>query len=267
MDKLCVCVVSETLRHWCLPDRLSCRRADDSIVLEVVSVSSLGAARPLFPTLPIACLVVPVTFRSETTAPFLEGFRAHHPKIPIIIYGKAAASSLNAGDGANTMLVSSIHPDRLLGLAVRLLQERAFRLEGINPCAQCTEPCSSYWPQKLVKYLLEHHNFLQLKSVQEVAYHFNGTVAYLDRMCSQNCPLPLKQLLLAMKLSLAAYPREATTLSMEHIATSCGLTDGHHLSRLFGQKIGLPLSVYPFRHSWREVFPALVLIYKRKARK
>ncbi|MGQ9561640.1 MAG: hypothetical protein ACUVWA_14170 [Candidatus Oleimicrobiaceae bacterium] len=159
------------------------------IVLEEVSVSSFGAARALFPMLPIACEAVPATFRGETTTPFPEGLRTHHPKIPIIIHGKAAAGPLNGGDGANPMLVSSIHPHRPLELSMRVLEQRAFRLEDINPCARCTEPCSSYRPQKLVKYLLEHRNFLRLKSVQEVACHFR-TVAYPDRMCSQNCPLP-----------------------------------------------------------------------------
>lgn len=167
MDKLYVCVVSETLRRSCLPNRLFSRGVDGSIGLDVVSVSSLGAARALFTTLPIACLVVPATFRGQTTTPFLEDFRNHHPKVPIIIYGKAAVRSSYAADDANIVLVSAIHPHRLSEVIARVFEERAFRLEDTNPCTRCAGPCSSSWPQKLV----EHHNFFRRNSVQEVAYH------------------------------------------------------------------------------------------------
>jgi AraC-like DNA-binding protein len=141
--------------------------------------------------------------------------------------------------------------EHVLEVAESALKERAFTLdlEAIWPeLANSSSP----WVRKILRYLSENENFLHIKSVQEVADHFGITEAHLLRNFDRCFPFSLKQLLLCLKLCYAAWLRETTTLRIDDIALICGFYDGHHLSRLFRQKLGCPVSNYPFEQSWQK---------------
>jgi len=232
---------------------------------ETVLTASLQNAGTLLRAKPVSCLILPSTLKDYSTFPFVEGFRRHYPKIPVIIYGKE--HEFSTYPDAHLILLASIHLDRALRAAEQALQERAIRQDDLNPCRQCPEPCSSYWPRRVVRYLLEDYNFLRLKSVQEVADHFGITEAYLDSRYNPDCVLTPKQMLLAQKLSYAACLRERTTLNEEAIAVRCGLRDANHLSRLFHRKVGFAFWRYAYEHKWQEVRSHFLIKCTRKSDK
>ncbi len=228
MEKLWVCVVSDTLAQSrpsnCLPSEPRAFAGFD-----VVEVPTFGQAKALCSTHPVACLVLSARVEGQEMAPFVCSLRSRSPNVPVIIYGIQGAPGPHLQRDGGIMIIPSPQLHSALELAERLLRERAFSREEINPCRHCAEPCASHWPRKLVKYLLDNDNFLRLRSLGQVADGLGRTLGHLDRACTQSCPLRPKQLLLTMKLSFAAYLRQATTLPVERIARRCGFADGSHL--------------------------------------
>lgn len=164
-----------------------------------------------FRILSIACLTASPEIAGHSIASFIDGFRRHYPTIPVIISGKE--SELAAHQDPHLIVLPSARLDRALEVAERVLQERAFKVEDVNPCRRCIKACGSAWPRRVMMYLLEDYHFLRIKRGRELADHFGVTEAYLDTVFNQECWLSVKQLLMALKLSAAAYLRASATLN------------------------------------------------------
>ncbi len=125
MEKPYVCIMSED----CLQLK--------SVSFEVVIAKSVNDAKIFFRTRPVACLVLPFIFKGSAIASFLEWFRAHFPKVLIILCGKKLEDDPRLKRDANLILLLSNRPDHAVEAAERLLHERALMLE-----------LKTVWPEK-----------------------------------------------------------------------------------------------------------------------
>jgi len=254
MEKPYVCILVESP-----PPQL------DPVSLEVVLAKSRDEAKKFFRTLSVVCLIVPQTFKNTNIAPFIEWFRNHFPNVLIILYGKELVKDeLRLQKNSNLILIPSNHLEHVIEVVERALKERAFTLdlEAVWPEVANYSPI---WVRKILRYLLENENFLRIKSVREVAYHFGVTEAYLDSTFNRASPLSLKQLLLALRLSKAAYLKDTTTLPTKFIALKCGFADIAHLCHVARKYFGMPISTFLTSLSWREVIPLVIETLQRKA--
>lgn len=255
MEQLSLCFITENLLH----------RPNGSWNYEIVYAFSLNQAHEMFRKHLIFCLILPPSFKGTNTITFIEGFRQHFPKIPTILYGKEIYRKNDLTDHVQTGLIFTPATNIKIALkkAEQILNETSFDLD-VKQVWRGIRSDQSVWTQKITKYLLNDQNFLHINYVSQIAYHFGVCEAYLSRVFNNNSIVTLKQLLLSLKLCYAGYLRERTTLKIKDIAEYCGLRDGHHLSRLFYQKVGIHLSHYPFAHSWQEVINKCCEAIKKK---
>lgn len=186
-----VCIMSE--------DRLQLK----SVSFEVVAAKSFSEAKIFFRTRPVACLVAPFIFKGSAIVSFLEWFRGNFPKILIVLCGKKLEDDPRLKRDANLILLPSSRPDDAIETAARVLHERAFMLDLKTVWPEIAN-CSSAWPRKVLKYLLEDNRFLHIPSVQEIAGHFGVTVPHLLKKFNSDFTFSLKQFLLLSKLCYAA---------------------------------------------------------------
>ena len=241
VEKFSICILAED------------RPQSSSVNLEVVFAKSVREAKNFFRSLPIACLVAPLSFKGASPKPFLDWFRKHFPKVLIIIRGKKfAEDNIRWQEDSNVVFLPSSHLDFAIQTAAHLLQERRFGLDLKNLWAVQNDH-SSPWPQKVLKYLFENNRFLHIASVQEIADHFGITASHLVRNFNSDFPLTLKQFLLITKICYAAWLKDTTTSRLEEIASRCfGFADSSHLGHATLKCLGVPLSSFGTSHTWQE---------------
>lgn len=255
MKQRCICLMTENLLH----------RPNGSWNYEIVYAFSLNQAHEMFRKHPIFCLILPPSFKGTNSITFIEGFRQHFPKIPTILYGKEIYRKTDLTDHVQTGLIFTPASNIKIALkkAEQIFNETTFDLD-VKQVWRGIRSDQSVWTQKIMKYLLNDQNFLHINHVSQIAYYFGVCEAYLSRVFNNNSIVTLKQLLLSLKLCYAAYLWERTTLKIKDIAQHTGFRDGHHLSRLFFQKVGIHLSHYPFAHTWQEVINKCYEAIKKK---
>ncbi|SEO31469.1 AraC family transcriptional regulator [Paenibacillus sp. OV219] len=103
---------------------------------------------------------------------------------------------------------------------------------------------SSYSPivGKALAYIRRH--LVEPISVVEIASHCELSQEHLSRLFAREVGIPLRQMIIQLRLERAAYHLRHSTLSINEIASQCGYSENHYFSRTFAAYFGISASVY-----------------------
>ncbi|WP_164545455.1 helix-turn-helix domain-containing protein [Paenibacillus albus] len=103
---------------------------------------------------------------------------------------------------------------------------------------------SSYSPMvnKALAYIRRH--LTEPISVMEIASHCKLSQEHLSRLFAREVGIPLRQMIIQLRLERAAYHLRHSTLSINEIASQCGYSENHYFSRTFAAYFGISASAY-----------------------
>ncbi len=121
------------------------------------------------------------------------------------------------------------------------LAQSASRL-GNLPQGSKSDTSFSLIVSKAIKYIKSH--LAEPITAQEIARHCQISHEHLSRLFVREVGIPIRQMIIQLRMERAAHTLRHSTLSINEIAAQCGYSENHYFSRTFAANFGLSASAY-----------------------
>ncbi|REE81502.1 helix-turn-helix protein [Paenibacillus taihuensis] len=128
------------------------------------------------------------------------------------------------------------------GFLLAALLNELDQLSGAKQKETVAGSSYSLMVNKALAYMRRH--LAEPISVADIAKHCKLSQEHLSRLFAREVGIPLRQMIIQLRLERAAYHLRHSTLSINEIASQCGYTENHYFSRTFAAYFGISASAY-----------------------
>jgi AraC-like DNA-binding protein len=178
---------------------------------------------------PIDCVVTHSKMKPEALYEKYDVFNNQFPTIPIIIVTGEKIENQNSFNNDQyekfyTIPFSPLALDKVIEEKIGLFKINYEELKiDYNKCPQLIN--------RAIKFI--EYNHTEIKSVQEVAERMKISREYLSREFKKSCSIPIKTLLMHVKLQHSIFLMKNSGLNLKEIADIVGFTNLQHFNKVF----------------------------------
>ncbi|MGU3471145.1 helix-turn-helix domain-containing protein [Paenibacillus sp. D51F] len=111
-----------------------------------------------------------------------------------------------------------------------------------SPEATSPSPLYPAVVRQVLAYIRNH--LAEPLTVVQIAEHFCFSQEHLTRMFASAIGMPIRPLIIQLRLEKAAHMLRHGSSSIKEIAFECGYSDPHYFSRSFAERFGLPATLF-----------------------
>lgn len=216
----------------------------------------------------IFCILIECQIQESEDIFVIRKICSAFPQFPCLAYGQVSEQQFYfqlAKAGLNDFVTYG-NREYLLEKIQQLKEQAVFRI-NLNDFDIDMYQCKNYWTRKFLAFILKDYNFLEYRSVIEIANLLGTSTANLDVAFKKDCWLSPKKLLLCLRNYYAAYLLHSTIWSSQEIALRCGFINEHGFYKSFRNNTGLTVMNFRRNKHLRD-YPCLYFRkYKSKMKK